>query len=233
LHQGLVLVCGPTGSGKSTTLAAMIDHINTHRPVHIITLEDPIEYAHKSKTAKVTQREVGKSTTSFTRGLRASLREDPDIVLVGELRDRETLELAFQTAQTGHLVFGTLHTSTAIGTIDRMIDMFPVEQHNQIRSVLADTLKGVINQHLCKRIGGGRVAAYELLMGGSAVSNCIRQAKSVQIATIMTTNRSEGHRHLNDELYDLVRKRQIEPLEALKHTDDRKDMKVRLGIVAA
>ena len=233
MHQGLILVCGPTGSGKSTTLAAMIDHINRHRPVHIITLEDPIEYAHKSRKAKVTQREVGKSTTSFARGLRASLREDPDIVLVGELRDRETLELALQTAQTGHLVFGTLHTSTAIGTIDRMIDMFPVEQHNQIRSVLADMLKGVINQHLCKKIGGGRVAAFELLVGGSAVSNCIRQAKNVQIATIMTTNRSEGHRHLNDELYDLVRKRQIEPLEALRHSEDRKDMKIRLGMGAA
>lgn len=230
LHQGLVLVCGPTGSGKSTTLAALIDNINTNRPVHVITLEDPIEYAHKSKKAKVTQREVGKSTTSFARGLRASLREDPDIVLVGELRDRETLELALQTAQTGHLVFGTLHTSTAIGTVDRVIDMFPVEQHSQVRAVLADMLKGVINQHLCKRIGGGRVAAYELLVGGSAVANCIRQAKTLQIATIMTTNRSEGHRQLNEELFDLVRKRQIEPLEAIKHSEDRKDMKARLGM---
>ncbi len=233
LHQGLVLVCGPTGSGKSTTLAALIDHINTNRPVHVLTLEDPIEYAHKSKMAKVTQREVGKSTTSFARGLHASLREDPDIVLVGELRDRETLELALRTAQTGHLVFGTLHTSTAVGTINRVIDMFPVEQHSQIRSVLADMLKGVLNQHLCKRIGGGRVAAYELLVGGSAVANCIRQAKTLQLATIMTTNRSDGHRQLNEELYDLVRKRQIEPLEAIKHSEDRKDMKVRLGMTAA
>ena len=233
MHQGLILVCGPTGSGKSTTLAAMIDHINRNRPVHIITLEDPIEYAHRSIMAKVTQREVGKSTTGFARGLRASLREDPDIVLVGELRDRETMELALQTAQTGHLVFGTLHTSTAVGTIDRVIDMFPVEQHNQIRSAFADMLKGVINQHLCKRMGGGRVAAYELLVGGPAVSNCIRQGKNHQIATIMTTNRNEGHRHLNDELYELVRRRQIEPLEALKHTEDRKDMKVRLGMAPA
>ena len=233
MHQGLILVCGPTGSGKSTTLAAMIDHINRHRPVHIITLEDPVEYAHKSQMAKVTQREVGKSTTSFARGLRASLREDPDIVLVGELRDRETMELALQTAQTGHLVFGTLHTTTAIGTVDRMIDMFPVEQHNQVRNAIADMLKGVVNQHLCKRIGGGRVAAYELLVGGSAVSNCIRQGKNHQIATIMTTNRGEGHRHLNDELYDLVRKRQIEPLEALRHAEDRKDLKVRLGMAPA
>jgi twitching motility protein PilT len=233
LHQGLILVCGPTGSGKSTTLAALIDHINTNRPVHVITLEDPIEYAHKSKMAKVTQREVGKSTTSFARGLRASLREDPDIVLVGELRDRETLELALQTAQTGHLVFGTLHTSTAVGTVDRVIDMFPVEQHTQVRSVLADMLKGVINQHLCKRIGGGRVAAYEVLIGGSAVSNCIRQAKTLQIATIMTTNRNDGHRHLNDELFELVRKRQIEPLEAIKHSEDHKDMKARLGMGTA
>lgn len=232
LHQGLVLVCGPTGSGKSTTLAAMIDHINHHRRTHIVTLEDPIEYLHKSKMSLVTQREVGNNTTSFTRGLRASLREDPDIVLVGELRDRETLELALKTAQTGHLVFGTLHTSTAIGTVDRIIDMFPVDQHNQVRSVLADLLQGVISQHLAKKIGGGRVAAYEVLVGGSAVGNCIRQGKNHQIATIMTTNRSEGHRQLNDELWELVRSRAIEPLEALKHTSEKKDLKARLGIAA-
>jgi len=230
LHQGLVLVCGPTGSGKSTTLASMIDHINTTRRVHIITLEDPIEYMHNSKMAMVTQREVGKNTTTFARGLRASLREDPDIVLVGELRDLETLELALQTAQTGHLVFGTLHTSTAIGTIDRIIDVFPAEQHSQVRSTLADVLRGVIAQQLCKRIGGGRVAAFECLVGGSAVANCIRQAKTLNIPTIMTTNRAEGHRILNDELYDLVRSRQIEPLEAINHADDKKDMRARLGI---
>ncbi len=232
LHQGLVLVCGPTGSGKSTTLAAMIDHVNNTRRAHVVTLEDPIEYIHQSRMALVTQREVGNNTTSFTRGLRASLREDPDIVLVGELRDRETLELALKTAQTGHLVFGTLHTSTAIGTVDRIIDMFPVDQHNQVRSVLADMLKGVISQHLAKRIGGGRVAAYEVLVGGSAVGNCIRQGKNHQIATVMTTNRSEGHRQLNDELWELVRSRAIEPLEALKHTDEKKDLKARLGIAA-
>lgn len=232
LHQGLVLVCGPTGSGKSTTLASMIDHINNTRRSHVVTLEDPIEYVHTSKMSLVTQREVGNNTTSFTRGLRASLREDPDIVLVGELRDRETLELALKTAQTGHLVFGTLHTSTAIGTVDRIIDMFPVDQHNQVRSVLADMLKGVISQHLCKRIGGGRVAAYEVLVGGSAVGACIRQGKNHQIATVMTTNRADGHRQLNDELWDLVRSRAIEPLEAIKHTDDKKDLKARLGIAA-
>lgn len=233
LHQGLILVCGPTGCGKSTTLAAMIDSINQSRRSHIITLEDPIEFVHTSRMSLVTQREVGKNTTSFTRGLRASLREDPDIVLVGELRDRESLELALQTAQTGHLVFGTLHTSTAIGTVDRIIDMFPVDQHNQVRSVLADQLKGVINQHLCKRIGGGRVAAFECLVGGPAVAACIRQGKNHQIETVMTTNRSEGHRYLNDDLFDLVKARAIEPLEALKHTDNRKDLRQRLGMPSA
>ncbi|MCB9507215.1 MAG: PilT/PilU family type 4a pilus ATPase [Myxococcales bacterium] len=232
LHQGLVLVCGPTGSGKSTTLAAMIDHINASRRVHIVTLEDPIEYVHSSKAGMVTQREVGKNTPSFARGLRASLREDPDIVLVGELRDLETLELALQTAQTGHLVFGTLHTSTAIGTIDRIIDVFPADQHSQVRSTLADVLRGVIAQQLCKRIGGGRVAAFECLVGGSAVANCVRQAKTLNISTIMTTNRSEGHRMLNDELHELVRTRQIEPLEALNHSDDKKDLRVRLGMAS-
>lgn len=233
LHQGLILVCGPTGSGKSTTLASMIDYINQNRRSHIVTLEDPIEYVHESKMSLVTQREVGKNTSSFTRGLRASLREDPDIVLVGELRDRETLELALQTAQTGHLVFGTLHTSTAIGTIDRIIDMFPVDQHNQVRSVLADMLRGVINQHLCKRIGGGRVAAFECMVGGAAVGNCIRQGKVHQIETVMTTNRSEGHRYLNDDLWDLVRSRAVEPLEALKHTENPKDLRIRLGMATA
>lgn len=233
LHQGLVLVCGPTGSGKSTTLAAMIDHINQTRRSHIVTLEDPIEYVHESKMSLVTQREVGKNTSGFTRGLRASLREDPDIVLVGELRDRETLELAMKTAQTGHLVLSTLHTSTAIGTIDRIIDMFPVDQHNQVRGVLADMLKGVINQHLCKRIGGGRVAAFECMVGGAAVGNCIRQGKVHQIETVMTTNRSEGHRYLNDDLWELVRSRAIEPLEALKHTENGKDLRARLGMAQA
>ena len=232
INAGLVLVCGPTGSGKSTTLSAMIDYINVHRPVHIVTIEDPIEFQHTSKTAMVTQREVGKNALSFQRGLRASLREDPDVVLVGELRERATLELALQTAQTGHLVLSTLHTSTAIGTVDRIIDMFGVDQHAQVRSVLADVLKGVINQHLCKRTGGGRIAAFECLVGGTAVSNCIRQGKNHQIATIMTTNKSQGHRLMNEDLAELFQSKLIDAGEALSHSPDRKDLRARLGVAS-
>jgi twitching motility protein PilT len=232
LNQGLVLVCGPTGSGKSTTLAAMINSINLARKSHILTIEDPIEFHHESRTAKVTQREVGKNTSTFQRALRSALREDPDIVLVGELRDRDTMSLALETAQTGHLVFSTLHTSTAIGTIDRIIDLFPVEQHSQVRSTLADVLKGVINQNLCRRIGGGRVAAFETLLVSSAVSNCIRTAKTTQIATIMTTSKASGNKTMNEDLESLVRSRTIEVQEALTRSADRPDLRQRLGLQA-
>jgi twitching motility protein PilT len=230
LNQGLVLVCGPTGSGKSTTLAAMLSHINQQRRSHIITIEDPIEFHHESRMCKVTQREVGKNTVTFQRALRSALREDPDIVLVGELRDQETMALALETAQTGHLVFSTLHTSTAIGTIDRIIDMFPVEQHNQVRSTLADVLKGVINQNLCRRQGGGRVGAYEVLMVSSAVSNCIRTAKTTQIATIMTTGKAAGNQVMNENLEALVRSRTIDIQEALLRSVDRAELRTRLGL---
>lgn len=230
LNAGLVLVCGPTGSGKSTTLATMIHHINQTRKSHIITIEDPVEFHHESRVAKVTQREVGKNTSGFQRALRSALREDPDIVLVGELRDLETMSLALETAQTGHLVFGTLHTSTAIGTIDRIIDMFPVEQHNQVRSTLADVLKGVINQNLCRRITGGRVAAFETLLASSAVANCIRSAKTTNIATIMTTNKANGNKTMNEDLEALVRARTIDVQEALSRSPDRPELRQRLGM---
>jgi len=230
LNQGLVLVCGPTGSGKSTTLAAMLDHINNRRRTHIITIEDPIEFRHTSKVSMVNQREVGKNTSGFQRALRSGLREDPDIVLVGELRDIETMGLAMETAQTGHLVFSTLHTNTAISTVDRIIDMFPVEQHNQIRSTLADVLKGVINQVLCKRTGGGRVAAFETLIASSAVANCIRTGKVHQIATIMTTNRNAGNCTMNEDLESLVRNKAISRQEAILRSPDRKELKQRFGM---
>lgn len=230
LNQGLVLVCGPTGSGKSTTLAAMLDHINTTRRSHIVTIEDPIEFQHQSKVSMVTQREVGKNTSSFHRGLRASLREDPDIILVGELRDAQTMSLALETAMTGHLVLSTMHTSTAIGTVDRVVEMFPHEQHAQVRSTMADVLRGVLNQQLLKRIGGGRIAAFECLVGTSAVSNCIRQGKNHQIATVMTTNKKEGHRMLNQDLQELVHSNAVDPSDALSRSADRKDLRARLGM---
>jgi twitching motility protein PilT len=178
----------------------------------------------------VNQREIGKNSTSFSRALRAGLREDPDIVLVGELRDLETVGMALETANTGHLVLATLHTTSAIGTIDRIIDMYPPEQHNQMRSVLADVLRGVISQILCRRVGGGRVAAFEILLGSSAVSNTIRQGKTHQIMTIMTTGRARGDRALNDDLEELVRNGIVEPQEAILRTTDRRDMMQRLGV---
>jgi twitching motility protein PilT len=230
LQSGLVLVTGPTGCGKSTTIASMLDHVNRSRRRHILTIEDPIEFLHESRTALVNQREIGKNSTSFSRALRAGLREDPDIVLVGELRDLETVGMALETANTGHLVLATLHTTSAIGTIDRIIDMYPPEQHNQMRSVLADVLRGVISQILCRRVGGGRVAAFEILLGSSAVSNTIRQGKTHQIMTIMTTGRARGDRALNDDLEELVRNGIVEPQEAILRTTDRRDMMQRLGV---
>ncbi len=184
--KGLVLVTGPTGSGKSTTLAAMIDDINRHKKKHIITLEDPIEFVHKSQASLVNQREVGPHTNSFARALKAALREDPDIVLVGEMRDLETVSAALETANTGHLVFGTLHTSTAVSTIDRIIGIFPSEQQPQIRTVVADVLKGVVAQTLLKKTGGGRIAALEILVTTHAVSNLVREGKNHQIASAMS-----------------------------------------------
>ncbi|MEO5590301.1 MAG: type IV pilus twitching motility protein PilT [Gemmatimonadaceae bacterium] len=220
LTKGLVLVTGPTGSGKSTTLGALIDLVNRSRNDHVITIEDPIEFVHVNKKCVITQRQVGVHTDSFKSALRAALREDPDIVLVGELRDLETISIALETAETGHLVFGTLHTTTAVGTIDRIIDQFPADRQEQIRVMLADTLKGVISQTLCKKIGGGRVAAREILLSVPALSNLIREGKAFQIPSIMQTSRKLGMIQLGDVLIDLVDQGLVEPKEAfMKCTD--------------
>jgi twitching motility protein PilT len=224
LQKGLVLVTGPTGSGKSTTLAAMVDHVNRTRADHIITIEDPIEFVHPSKRCLVNQREVGIHTQSFASALRAALREDPDIVLVGEMRDLETTHIAIETAETGHLVFGTLHTTTAISTIDRLIDQFPAGQQAQIRTMLADALKGVVAQTLVKKIGGGRVAAIEVLMVNQAVSALIREGKNSQIMSIMQTGQKEGMTLLSAELTRLVKEEIIEARHAYEKATDRIDL---------
>jgi twitching motility protein PilT len=214
LPRGLVLVTGPTGSGKSTTLAALIDLINRTRSNHILTIEDPIEFVHPPKKCVVTQRQVGQHSRSFKAALRAALREDPDIVLIGEMRDLETVSIAIETAETGHLVFGTLHTTTAASTIDRIIDQFPPDRQAQIRVMLSESLKGVIAQVLCRKIGGGRVAAKEVLLSIPAVSNLIREGKTFQIPSIMQTNRKGGMVTLNDALMELVEQKLVEPVDA-------------------
>jgi twitching motility protein PilT len=220
LRKGLVLVTGPTGSGKSTTLAAMIDHINETRADHIVTIEDPIEFVHSNKRCLVNQREVHTHTRSFKAALRAALREDPDVVLIGEMRDLETVAIALQTAETGHLVLGTLHTTTAASAIDRIIDQFPSGNQAQIRVMLAETLRGVIAQTLCRRVGGGRVAAHEVLLVNTAISNLIRSGKTHQIPTMMQMARGAGMITLNDALSELVREGKITPDEAQLHSLD-------------
>ncbi|HVH66767.1 MAG TPA: type IV pilus twitching motility protein PilT [Gemmatimonadales bacterium] len=214
LTKGLVLVTGPTGSGKSTTLCALIDLINRTRTDHIITIEDPIEFVHENKKCVITQRQVGVHTESFKSALRAALREDPDIVLVGELRDLETIAIAIETAETGHLVFGTLHTTTAASTVDRIIDQFPADRQSQIRVMLSESLRGVISQTLCKRTSGGRVAAREILLTTPAISNLIREGKTFQIPSIIQTSKQLGMVTLNDALLELVEKKEISPDEA-------------------
>ena len=214
LNRGLVVVTGPTGSGKSTTLAAMVDLINRTRSDHLITIEDPIEFVHQSKRCLVTQRQVGIHTRSFKTALRAALREDPDVVLVGEMRDLETISIAIETAETGHLVLGTLHTTTAASTLDRIIDQFPSDRQPQIRVMLSESLRGVVAQVLCRKVGGGRVAAREVLLSIPAVSNLIREGKTFQIPSIMQTNRKLGMVTLNDALLELVESGTIEPKEA-------------------
>jgi twitching motility protein PilT len=220
LTKGLVLVTGPTGSGKSTTLCALIDLINRTRSDHVITIEDPIEFVHESKKCLITQRHVGVHTTSFKQALRAALREDPDIVLVGELRDLETVSMAIETAETGHLVFGTVHTSTAVSTVDRVIDQFPPDRQAQIRVMLSESLKGVISQVLCKKIGGGRVAAREIMLSTPSISNLIREGKTFQLPSVLQTSKRLGMVTMNDALIELVDSKQVEPQEAyLKATD--------------
>jgi len=202
--HGLVLMTGPTGSGKSTTLAALIGHINRNRPVHILTIEDPVEYVHESQMALVNQREIGQDAVSFADALRAALREDPDVVLVGEMRDLETIQLTLTLAETGHLVFGTVHTNDASQTVDRVIDVFPADQQDQIRTQFSMTLAAVISQRLIPRIGGGRVAAYEVLMGTPAVTNLIRENKIRQLRNIIATGQKDGMMVLEQHLGQLV-----------------------------
>jgi twitching motility protein PilT len=214
LSKGLVLVTGPTGSGKSTTLTALIDYINRNRTDHIITIEDPIEFVHENQKCLVNQREVGEHTGSFKDALRAALREDPDVVLIGEMRDLETVAIAIETAETGHLVFGTLHTSSAASTVDRIIDQFPADRQAQIRVMLASSLKGVISQMLCKKNGGGRVPALEVMIGTAPIQNLIREQKIFQIPSIMQTSRKAGMCLMNDSLLELVKKGTVEPREA-------------------
>jgi len=228
LTKGLVLVTGPTGSGKSTTLCALVDLINRTRSDHIITIEDPIEFVHESKKCLITQRQVGVHTQSFKSALRAALREDPDIILVGELRDLETIAIALETAETGHLVFGTLHTSTAASTINRIVDQFPADRQEQIRIMLAESLKGVISQTLCKKIGGGRVAAREILLVNKAASAMIREGKTVQIPNIIQTQRKLGMETMNDALLSLVKSHTVDPEEAYIRSVEKKDMAVKL-----
>ncbi|MBP6219230.1 MAG: type IV pilus twitching motility protein PilT [Oligoflexales bacterium] len=211
LEKGLVLVTGPTGSGKSTTLASMIDNINKTRKNHIITIEDPIEFVHKPILCSINHREVGTHTRSFSAALRGSLREDPDIILVGEMRDLETISLAIEAASTGHLVFGTLHTQSASKTVDRMIDVFPPEEQEKIRVSISEALKGVVAQALFKKLGGGRVAALEILACNTAVANLIREGKTFQITSVMQTQKKLGMRTLDDAILELLNARLITP----------------------
>lgn len=202
--RGLVLVTGPTGSGKSTTLAAMVDHINQNRYEHILTVEDPIEFLHTSQKCLINQREVHRDTQSFNAALRSALREDPDIILVGEMRDLETIRLALTAAETGHLVFGTLHTTSAAKTIDRIIDVFPSAEKDMIRSMLSESLQAVISQTLLKKVGGGRIAAHEIMVGTPAIRNLIREAKVAQMYSAIQTGRRDGMQTLDQNLKELV-----------------------------
>jgi len=202
--RGLVLVTGPTGSGKSTTLAAMVNHINQSRYEHILTVEDPIEFVHNSQKSLINQREVHRDTQSFSAALRSALREDPDIILVGEMRDLETIRLALTAAETGHLVFGTLHTTSAAKTIDRIIDVFPSAEKDMIRSMLSESLQAVISQTLLKKVGGGRIAAHEVMVGTPAIRNLIREAKVAQMYSAIQTGRRDGMQTLDQNLKELV-----------------------------
>jgi twitching motility protein PilT len=224
LSKGLVVVTGPTGSGKSTTLAAMVDLVNRSRADHIVTIEDPIEFVHEDKMCLVNQREVHTHTERFATALRAALREDPDIVLVGEMRDLETMEIAIETAETGHLVFATLHTNTAASTVDRIIAAFPADRQNQIRTMLASSLKGVIAQTLCKRVGGGRVAAMEVLLVDHGIASLIREQKTHQIPSAMQVGRGQGMMMLNDSLIQLVRQGIVDPKDAYIKAVEKDDL---------
>ncbi|TAK99539.1 MAG: type IV pilus twitching motility protein PilT [Rhodospirillaceae bacterium] len=212
-ERGLVLVTGPTGSGKSTTLAAMIDYMNANTDAHILTVEDPVEFVHGKKRALINHREVGKHTKSFTRALKSALREDPDVILVGEMRDHETISLALTAAETGHLVMGTLHTSSAAKTVDRIIDVFPAGDKEMVRSMIAGSLQAVISQVLLKRKGGGRAAAHEIMVGTSAVRNLIRENKVPQIYSMIQVGQRYGMQTMDDSMRALVEKGIVEPEE--------------------
>jgi twitching motility protein PilT len=215
LTKGLVLVTGPTGSGKSTTLAAMVDLINETRADHILTIEDPIEFVHQNKKCLVNQREVHSHTKSFANALRAALREDPDVILVGEMRDRETIELGITAAETGHLVFGTLHTSSAPKTVDRIIDVFPADQQEQIRSMLAESMKGVVSQVLLRKKGGkGRLAAHEIMVGTNAIMNLVRENKIHQIPSMIQTGKKDGMQLMDQAILEALMSDQIDGTEA-------------------
>ena len=214
--KGLILVTGATGSGKSTTLAAIIDYINRNKKEHILTVEDPIEFVHTSQGCLINQREVGRHTQSFAAALKAALREDPDIILVGEMRDLETIELAITAAETGHLVFGTLHTSSAAKTVDRIINVFPTNQQEQIRAMLAESLKGVISQNLLKTVDGKRCAALEILFVTTATSNLIREGKTFQIPSVIQTGKAEGMQLMDQALQALVAAKKVSVEEAHK-----------------
>jgi len=221
LLKGLVIVTGPTGSGKSTTLAAMVDYINKTREHHIITIEDPIEFVHTNKKCLINQRELYLHTKSFANAIRVALREDPDVILVGEMRDLETIELAITAAETGHLVFGTLHTISAPKTIDRIINVFPVNQQEQIRMMLSESLKGVVSQILLPKVTGGRCAAVEIMIGNHAVSNLIRENKTFQIKSTIQTHRAMGMQTMDQCLLDLLSQKLIKPEDAFMSSEDK------------
>jgi twitching motility protein PilT len=226
LHRGLVVVTGPTGSGKSTTLAAMVDYANKNRKDHIITVEDPVEFVHQSKSCLVNHREVGLHTKSFSAALKGALREDPDIILVGEMRDLETIELAITAAATGHLVFGTLHTQSAAKTVDRIIDVFPGDQQNKIRQTLSEALKGVIAQNLFRRIDRkGRIAGLEVLVVNTAVANLIREGKTHQIPGMIQVGKKLGNQPLDDSIMEHVRMKRISPEDAFDKALDKRKFK--------
>ncbi len=218
--RGLIAVTGPTGSGKSTTMAAMIDYINSTKYEHILTIEDPIEFVHESKKSLINQREVHRDTHGFNEALRSALREDPDIILVGELRDLETIRLALTAAETGHLVFGTLHTTSAAKTIDRIVDVFPAAEKSMVRSMLSESLQAVVSQTLLKKVGGGRVAAHEIMIGTSAIRNLIREDKIAQMYSAIQTGQSVGMQTLDQCLKGLVQKGLVDRNEAISKAKD-------------